>query len=100
MFVQCATPHKLCEQQGEADCHPSLQFVWLSKLQWAHQQAAASTVVLYLPSCFSNTVSSLQHNNIKRFSKLQKQGLLIPSMGYTLAKVDTGHKHMMFSADV
>jgi hypothetical protein len=56
--------------------------------------------VLYLPSYFSNTVSFLQHNNTKSFSKLQKQGLLIRSMGFRLAKFDTGHKHMMFSADV
>jgi hypothetical protein len=93
MFVQCAAPHKLCELQGEVDGLSSLQFVWLSKLQWAHQQAAASTVILYLRNCFSNTVSALQHNDVKRFSKLQKQGLPIPSMGFTLAMVDTGHKH-------
>jgi hypothetical protein len=59
-------PNKFCELQGEADCHPSfwklwllilpghcffwlssLQFVRLSKLQWAHQQVSVSTVVLY-----------------------------------------------------
>ena len=62
-----------------------------------YQQAAASTVVLYQPSCFSNIVpySIMQ----KTFSKLQKEGLLIPLQGFRLAKVDTGHKHML-CADV
>jgi hypothetical protein len=37
----------------------------------------------------------------ERFTRLKKQGHPVPSMGFRLAKVDTGHKHMMFiSADV
>jgi hypothetical protein len=64
----------------------SLQFVQLSKLQWAHQQVSVSTVilyqqpavstvvlyqqagagivVLYQPSCFSDIVPSLQHKRL------------------------------------
>ena len=78
----------------------SLQFVWLSELLWACQQAALSTVLLYQPNCFSNTVPSYSITTEKRFSKLQTQGLPIPSMDFRLAKVDIGHKHMMLSADV
>jgi len=37
----------------------------------------------------------------ERFTKLQKQGHLVPSMGSRLPKVDTGNKHVMFlSTDV
>jgi hypothetical protein len=35
------------------------------------------------------------------FTKLQKQGHPVPSMGSRLPKVDTGHEHMLFlSIDV
>ena len=58
---------------------------------------------LWSSNCFekrSNTVPSYSITTEKRFSKLQTQGLPIPSMGFRLAKVDIGHKHMMLSADV
>jgi hypothetical protein len=78
----------------------SLQFVRLSKLLWAHQQAAFTTVLLYQPKCFTNTVPSYSISTEKWFSKLQTQGLPIPSLDFRLAKVDMGHKHMMLTADV
>jgi hypothetical protein len=75
----------------------SLQFVRLSKLLWAHQQAAFTTVLLYQPNCFSNSYSITTE---KRFSKLQTEGLPIPSLDFRLARVEIRHKQMMLRADV
>jgi hypothetical protein len=74
-------------------------------MQWEQQYMAVSTVIQYehnVQAAFL-AILSLPYRRMaeERITKLQKQGHPIPSMGFKLSKVNTGHKHMMFlNADV